>query len=81
MFNHHPYANVLDTSVHQGISLCISVSFCASVVKPMQAIGYDEKVALEEKYSQGEEGDKLRVRVPGKSRPGAATAAAGNGAR
>jgi hypothetical protein len=34
-----------------------------------RVIGYAEKVALEEKYSRGEAGDKLVVRVPGRSRP------------
>ena len=43
-----------------------------------QVTRYDEKMALEEKYSHGQQGDKLLVRVPGKSRPGASSA---NGAR
>ena len=42
-------------------------------------IGYEEKLALEEKYSRGKEGDKLTVRVPGKSRPSVG-AASDNGA-
>jgi hypothetical protein len=39
------------------------------------------QVALEEKYSHGAEGEKLLVRVPGKSRPGTGVAAyrRGNG--
>jgi 2-methylisocitrate lyase-like PEP mutase family enzyme len=40
-------------------------------------IGYEEKIALEEKYSKAE-GQKLTVRVPGKMRP---LVEVGNGAK
>lgn len=46
-----------------------------------RVIGYEEKVALEEKYARGQEGDKLVVRVPGRSRPSDAQVAAAASAR
>jgi hypothetical protein len=41
-----------------------------------QVVGYEEKVALEEKYARGEKGHKLVVHVPGRSRASEAVAAA-----
>lgn len=44
-------------------------------------IGYEQKVALEEKYARGQKGDKLLVRVPGRSRPSDAQTAVAASAR
>jgi hypothetical protein len=44
-----------------------------------QVVGYEEKVALEEKYARGEKGHKLVVHVPGRSRASEAAAVASAG--